>query len=203
MECDTQMCQVCQFIFEISDCAIRSVTVTDILSGKHPMPFTSRASWKKSQQDCPSQRRVFAHLSQGMRPTKKNTKIKDIKRYICVVILGRDGLLIVKQTTPFNRCSELTVIPQGVVSGLLTALHLRLHHPSKSQLMKVFHRYFYALDSDHIIQSVTSQCSQCAALAKLPPEVMEYTISQDKISGPGTHFAFDVMCCAKQKICVL
>jgi hypothetical protein len=142
---------------------------------------------------------VFDHLSQGTRPSKKNTKIKDVKKYLQVVSLSRDGVLIVKHTVPFVHMKHLIVVPRSVLPGLLTALHLQLDHPVKSQLVKVFHRYFYALDADNNIQSVTSACSQCAALARLPQEVVEYSSSPPP-TGPGSMFACDVLRRAKQKI---
>ena len=117
--------------------------------------------------------------------------------------LSRDGLIVVKKQIPFEPARELIVVPRAIVPGLLTALHLRLHHPVKSQLSKVFNRYFYALDSERYIQSVTSSCSQCAAVARLPKEVVEFSTSQDPPTSPGSHFACDVLCRAKQKILVL
>ena len=46
---------------------------------------------------------------------------------------------------PFAQTRDLTVVPRQVLPGLLSALHLKLGHPSKYQLTKVFHRYFFAL----------------------------------------------------------
>ena len=60
------------------------------------------------------------------------------------------------------------MVPRHVLSGLLTALHLKLQQPTKLQLSKVFHRSFYALDSDREIALVTEQCATCAAIATMP-----------------------------------
>jgi hypothetical protein len=67
----------------------------------------------------------------------------------------------------------------------------------------VFHRYFYALDTDQYIQTVTSNCPQCAALATLPQEVTKFSTSSAPPTGPGISFACDVMRRAKQKVLVL
>ena len=139
-----------------------TVIVGDILQNKCPTPFTSRPSWKRSQQDCGALKRTFAHLSQGTRPSKKSKRMSDVKRYLNVATLSRDGLLVVKKSQPFMRTRDLIVIPRSVLPGLLTALHLRLQHPSKSQLHRVFHRSFYALDADNMINMITSSCAQCA-----------------------------------------
>ena len=117
-------------------------------------------------------------------PSKKKTTIRDVKRYLQVATLGQNGLLVVEQSLPFQPRQYLTIIPRRVLSGLLTALHLRLNHPSKHQLQQVFQRYFYALDFEKEITTVSSSCAQCAAIAKLP----------------GLYFACDIMRRCRQKI---
>lgn len=202
MECSNRDCQVCTFIAESEEATVRGVTVTDILEGKTSMPFMNPTSWKTTQQDCPSLRRTFSHLSQGTRPTKKMTNIKDVKRYLRVATIGQDGILVVKHRDPFTQTRNLIVVPRHVISGLLTALHLRLQHPSKTQLHRLFHRYFYALDSDHEIDLTSSSCAHCASLAQLPKEITDFSTSYpSKI--PGTFFACDVMCRARQKVLVM
>jgi hypothetical protein len=202
MECDQHSCQICKFISESECAAVFNVTVSDVINGRHSMPFTNTASWKKTQQDCPSLRRTYAQLSQGTRPGKKATTIKDVKRYLRVATLGREGLLIVKQTLPFMNTRHLTIVPRHILPGLLTALHLRLEHPSASQLNKVFHRYFYALDVDTEIKSNTAACAQCASLKQLPKEVVNFSTSVPPTS-PGSFFACDILCRSRQKIMVI
>ena len=41
---------------------------------------------------------THAHLTQGTRPFKKLTNIKDVKRYLNVATIASDGLLVVKLT---------------------------------------------------------------------------------------------------------
>jgi hypothetical protein len=202
MECSERNCQVCRFINESQDAAVYSVTVADIISGKQQMPFTNTASWKVTQQDCASLRRTYAHLSQGTRPGKKATHIKDVKRYLRFATLTRDGLLVRKESHPFTPTKNLIIVPRHIVPGLLTALHLRLQHPSASQLLKVFQRHFYALDADKEVKAVTSSCAQCESLRTLPKEIVEFSSSTPPHS-PGRSFACDVLCRAKQKILVI
>ena len=130
MECVNHDCQICNFIKESMECTVQRLTVTDVIEGKLPMPFTSRAAWKSTQQDCASLRRAYAHLSQATRPNRKATKIKDVKRYLRVCTLGRDGILVVKDEVPFLPTRELLVVSRHVLPGLLTALHLKLQHPT-------------------------------------------------------------------------
>ena len=202
MECHEHECQICKFIHQSQCSVISSVSVSDVLQGRVPMPFCNPNTWKSTQHDCNDLRRTYAHLSQGTRPGKKATNITDVKRYLRVASVGRDGLLIVKQAVPFRRTQNLTIVPQHVLSGLLTALHLQFEHPTASQLTLAFNRYFYGLDSEAEIKSLTSSCSHCAALKQLPKEVEEFSTSAPP-SCPGTAFACDIMCRAQQKVMVI
>ncbi len=94
--CDDRSCQVCSFVDELSDTVVRSVTIQDVLNGSYKMPFLNRKAWSLTQQDCPDLRRAHAHLTQGTRPSKKATKIKDVKRYVGQVKVARDSLLVVE-----------------------------------------------------------------------------------------------------------
>ena len=202
MECTTHDCQICSFISTNTHSTICSISVNDVTENKTPMPFTNIVAWKQPQQDCPDLRRTYSHLSQGTRPTKKMSKIKDVKRYLRVATIGREGVLIVKSIVPFAPSRNLTVIPRHILPGLLTALHLRFQHPTSFQLQKVFHRHFYALDADKAIKSVTNNCAHCASLAQLP---LEITSSSTSVPAPrpGISFACDVLCRSRQKLFVI
>ena len=130
-ECLDSSCQICKFIVELEDSVIRSLSVSDVLQGAVKMPFTSRAAWKATQLECPHLRRTHSHLSQGTRPTKKATKIVDVKHYLKDVVIAADGLLVVRDHQPFQPPHERLVVPRSVLDGLLTALHIRFSHPSK------------------------------------------------------------------------
>jgi hypothetical protein len=70
VECVEYKCQVCIFAKSLDE----SVSVKDILSGKGSLPFTSRKAWLSTQLECKDLCRTKAHLVQGTRPTKKETK---------------------------------------------------------------------------------------------------------------------------------
>jgi hypothetical protein len=202
VECAEKSCQICKFVEESVTSAVYSLSVSDILQGKSVMPFLSPSAWKKSQQDCPALRRVYAQLSQGTRPGHKDNNIRLVKRYLRVCTIGRNGLLIVRKEMPFASARDLVVIPSKALPGLISALHLRLQHATKSQMLKVFHRYFYALDADKEIASACTLCPQCAAMAHLPREIEEFTTT-DEPQALGTHFACDILRRSRQCIFVL
>ena len=44
--CNPSACQVCQFVAENDTSVVRTVSIDSVLAGHHPMPFSSRATWK-------------------------------------------------------------------------------------------------------------------------------------------------------------
>jgi hypothetical protein len=201
-ECSDQSCQVCVFVKQSADSVIRNLTVKDVIDGSATMPFTNRAAWIATQQECADLRRTHSHLTQGTRPSKKQTKIPDVKRYLRQVTVARDGLLIVQQDLPFQGSHESIVVPRNVLHGLLTALHIRFSHPSSYQLKQLFNRYFYALDLDKAIQALTDNCHHCNSLKSLPIHLHPQSTSIPP-SSIGTHFAADIMKRYRQLILVL
>lgn len=170
-DCFDPSCQVCKFITQAEESVVRHLSAQDVLSGQKNLPFTSRKTWLSIQSECADLRRTHAHLIQGTRPSKKLTNIKDVKRYLSVASISSDGLLVVKKTEPLAPSRDCIVVPRQVLDGLLTALHLRLSHPSCLQLKKVVSRYFYALDLDKAIERVSLGCHPCAALRHVPHAV--------------------------------
>ncbi len=150
--------------------------------GKIKLPFTSRAAWSAIQSDCPDLRRTRAHLVQGTRPSKKVTNAKDVKRYLQVASLAKDSLVVVRRNEPLAPARECIVVPRQILDGLLTAQHIQLDHPSSHQLKSIIHRYFFALDMDKSIDTVTADCQQCAALRTVPS-----TIQLQSSSDPQMH----------------
>ena len=167
-ECSDSSCQVCKFVAEMETSVVRSLSVNDVINGSFRMPFTSRAAWQATQQECPDLRRAHSHLRQGTRPSKKVTKIPDVKRYLKNARISSDGLLVVPDNPPFQPPRERIIVPRNVLDGLLTAIHIRFNHPSKFQMKRLVSRYFYALDLDKSIESVTSSCHICQSLETIP-----------------------------------
>ena len=202
VQCDSQSCQICQFVADTSDCVVRRVSVESILKGDSNMPFVSRPAWLATQQDCPDLRRVYAQLKQGTRPSKKMTKIPNIKRYLRNAVIARDGVLVVKESIPFQGTVERIIVPQNVIYGLVTATHLRLDHPTSYQLKRVLSRYFYAISLDNIVEEVTKMCHICNSLMSIPLHLVEQS-SSDPPPSIGTFFAADVMKRNKQLVFII
>lgn len=135
--CDAPQCQICSFVRQSEESVILRVSVDELLAGNSRLPFTTRSTWLSIQSECPDLRRTHAHLKQGTRPSKKITNIRDIRRYLNITTLSKDGLIVVPRNEPLASPRECIVIPRQVLHGLLTALHIKLDHPSSFQLKSI------------------------------------------------------------------
>ena len=201
-DCAVPSCQVCAFVRQTEDSVVQRVSLTDVLAGNKRLPFTSRSTWLGIQSECPDLRRTHAHLLQGTRPSKKITNAKDVKRYLRVATIAKDGLLVINREKALLSPRECIVVPRGVLDGLLMSLHLQLEHPTRHQLKTVVNRHFFALDMDHAIARVTDGCHQCASLRTVPNLVTPQSTG-DPPDIVGTAFAADVLRRARQYILVL
>ena len=199
-ECNAPRCQICNFIVQTEDSVVRSVQ--EIVDNMGRLPFTTRSSWLDIQSECDDLRRTHAHLKQGTRPSKKITNVKDVKRYLSVASISKDGLLVVPRNDPLLPTRELIIVPRSVIHGLVTALHLKLDHPSKHQLQLVMKRHFYALDMSNAIEVVTDSCHVCISLKKFPESFVTQS-SEDPPEAVGMSFAADVLKQNRQLILVL
>ena len=181
--CNEPAYQMCLFAKSLDDSVVRAVPVRDILDGTGPPPFTSRSAWHATQSECRDLRRTRAHLLQGTRPSKKETRIKSVKRYLSRVSLSSDGLLVVAHTDALSPSREAIVVPEEILPGLLSALHLRLNHPSQTELAKVVRRYFWAINLDSAIATTSTSCHLCASLSKVPKSLIPQSSSDPPLCG--------------------
>ena len=190
--CDDPRCQVCSFVSDAENLAVRPISVYDVLSGKTSLPFISCSAWLQLQLESPDLRRVHSHLKQGTRLSKKLTNIKDVKHYLNLVSISRDGLLILKRDEPFAASRECVVIPRSVVDGFLAALHVKLDHPFRHQMKLVSQRYCFALDLDKALDRCSQCCHLCSSLKKVPSALVEQSTS-DPPDSFGISIAADVI----------
>ena len=77
--------------------------------------------------------------------------------------IAKDGLLVVRKTNPLSPPTELIVVHRSVLDGLVTALHIKLDHPSKHQLLLMMKRTFYALDMQAAVARVSDSSHMCVS----------------------------------------
>ena len=202
VECSDHSCQICKFVEETAENVVRTVSVQDVVKGHVPMPYISRSGWLNTQKECSELRKVYQYLSQGNRPSKKMTKIPNIKRFLQRVVIARDGLLVVVENRPFQRTTERIVVPCNIAYGLFAALHIIFIHPTAFQLKRVASRYYYALNMDSIIEEISHECPQCNALSSIPEGMCEQS-SVESPSHVGSSYAADIIKRNKQLILIL
>ncbi len=202
-ECNETACQVCGFIKRTEmSVVVRGIDINEIVDGKVRLPFLSRQAWATIQSECPDLRRTHAHLSQGTRPSKKLTNIRDVKRYLNIASIAHDGLLVARKEQPLSTHQDRIIIPRHVLEGLLTAMHIQLDHPTQYQMKKAVSRYLYALDLDKAIENVTESCHPCTSLKQIPRTPIQQS-SCDPPEGVGISFAADILKYDRQCILVL
>ena len=202
LECYNQNCQVCSFVQALSEEPVINAATINPEDALDSPVYTSRSAWSNIQSSCSSLRRVYAHLQQGTRPSKKETNVRDVKSYLSRATIAPDGLLIVPNKDMFGTARDRIVVPRQVVHGLATAIHLKLGHPTQHQLKAVFCRYFFALSMDSVLRKVTEACDQCASLKRNVPIPPVFT-TQPPPETILTSFAADVMKRARQQILVV
>ena len=90
-------------------------------------------------------------------------------------------------------------MPRSVLDGLLTAIHIKLDHPSKHQLQMVIQHH---LDMSAAIARVSDSCHTCASLKKFPTSLTNQS-SEDPLKVVGLSFAADIIRRCRQFILLL
>jgi hypothetical protein len=188
-------CQICKFVNDLETSAVRELSVQDIMSGHCPVPYMTRSAWIQAQQECPDLQQVYRLLRDGRTQSRKRKCLTDVERYLQHCRLSTsptDDFIIVTHEEALKPTRQRMVVPRKVVDGLLTALHLRLSHPSIHQLKKIFNRGFYALDSDKAIKRTVEGCHTCASLKRVPAQFKSFSSSvpPDRV---GSWYAGDVV----------
>ena len=200
--CQSTSCQICKYISESEDIVVRSTTVDSILSGHYDVPYANRNAWKNLQMECPDLRRLHAYLWKGLEPSSKRTNITSVKRYLQKAVISNDGLIVVPHSEPYLPRRDLIVVPQHLLHGLLTSIHLKLNHPTASQLLKVFGRCYYTQNLQQAANTVINNCHTCQSLKSLPKQLHKQS-STDFPESPCRSFAADIVRRFRQKIFVL
>jgi hypothetical protein len=58
VKCVGDKCQVCLFTSKLDTTVVRSISVSDVKSGRAQIPYTNRKAWIENQSECPDLRRL-------------------------------------------------------------------------------------------------------------------------------------------------
>ena len=198
-------CSMCKFVAEEMNSVVQRVTVEDILEGKAKFPWTNRNAWRGIQEECSTLRKVKFFKSKGTKPGKNSRHLRQVRRYLVDslgIIISHDEVLISPHSPPLGPIIERIVVPDQILHGILTMLHLILEHPTAYQLTKAFGRHFFALDSEKAIKEVSTVCPVCAAVKEIPSAmILESTDPPPNVVGG--RFAADVIKRWSQKILII
>ena len=200
--CTSRSCQICKFVKEETEVVVGSYTVKDILDGTVNLPFTNSSAWLEIQDECYDLKRLRQFLQNGTSPGKKSKNLRTVKRYISSrVVISDKGLLVVRNLQPLGPNIDRIVVPQQMLHGILTALHIKLSHPTSHQLTKIC-RYFFAINLDNAVSKVVKSCSTCNAIKDIPKALVPQS-SEPPPDFIGQTFASDIIKRFLQKILVL
>ena len=202
IQCTDKSCQICQFVNEHLNIAVKQISVEEVVDGSVKMPFYNMAAWKDAQKEDKDLKRTFSQLNSGTHIGKKERNLNEVRQYMRIASISQNGVLIRRKPNAFGRDYELIIVPQKLASGLISVLHIRLGHPTKTQFRKLWDRYFFALNAEDLIDKCTQSCSLCASLKKVPKELFEQSTSE-VVDVVGQEFSADVIRRSKQKLLVV
>ena len=199
---DSKSCQVCKFVSDSAESVVNKVSISDVMDGKVKLPFTTKSTWIEVQKECPELRKVVNHIKRGTKPHKKSKNLTIVRKYLNNnLILSSDGLLTNYSVKALSSSHQI-VVPQQVIHGIVTALHIILNHPTQHQLMEVFSRYFFTLGLDKVASAVSKSCHHCSSIKDVPKSLISQSTSEPP-SHVGCTFAADIIKRCKQKIFII
>ena len=208
-DCNSDHCSIHKFLNEAIDSVVDEGAKNCQI--KNEANYNNKTSWKSAQeanQACVISKQL---LTSGKPPPKAIGKTSgefynDIRQYCRDATVTKDGLLVVKAKPDLlsgNIPRERIIIPKPLVPALLYHLHNHNDaHPVRSQQKASFQRQFYAIHIDKHLDLLYKNCYKCAALQKLPRQIIQNETKTD-VTGPQTHFHADVIKRATQNILTL
>ena len=210
--CTSQKCQICKFAKDwenMGDKAseIRMLSIEDVKAGRALMPLVQRNTWKNMQKRDPIHKKIVELIATQQLPESKktkgiHTKIKLLHNLYTQgkLYIDNTGLILVR--TPQGKIDGSVIsIPPTLFPGLVSALHVRLDHPSRTQLANLIARYFYTPGWRTTVEEICDNCHQCASLRKLPKVLLNDTTATT--DGIASNFAADVIERHSQKILIV
>ena len=196
VECTLEDCRVCL------EAAKPDLTVMG--TTKAVPHIASTAGWQEMQRSDKDLRQACSILTSGSKLSAKQKHAGDVKKYLKVCKVNKDGLLVAEKQRPLQaRPSERIVIPRSYAPHICRIIHNKLDHPVPNQMKKLFDMSYFTLDSDALLKEIYDTCEvPCQASRILPKEKMEFKTST-KPQAAGSFLNADVMEEAQQKVLVL
>jgi hypothetical protein len=161
----------------------------------------------KIQKNDKLHRELIRLISSGQTPEKKKTGeqftlLKRMYNLYRVGLLKVDsgGLIVIRHCDVKGEEFDAISVPEEMFPGLVTALHIKLFHPSRLQLQRLLSRFFFCLNSAKVVDQIQSNCPICTSLSNVPNEIVKQSTSP---SGTfGSKFSADVIKQHKQLLLI-
>ena len=202
--CTYERCKICKFAYEMESVGdsvvytVHSINANDVDNGLIKMPHSQRPAWKNVQSQDHVHRMLLDLVRDSKIPEKKKrkgdfTRVKRLHNLYRTgqVKIDHDGFVTVKHTDAVGNVYYAISVPANFYPGLVQALHIKLNHPSKSQLLRLMSRHFYCAGQARIIEEITSACTLCASLRELPKELFSQSTTLNPVFG--ATFSADVI----------
>ena len=153
--------------------AASTSSLMDILERSHinKIPFGSIQAWRNIQEQSKICRRFMDLKRTGQLPGKKERDRALLNKMIKNCSINDD--LIVSSGFDSNYMMDVhkTFVPPEFIYSILTVMHMKLNHPTISQLGRIFHKYFSGFNSAKICKELTETCSLCESIKRFPVEL--------------------------------
>ena len=199
-------CQICIWINDKEEQVVRRLIpseVEKIISGKSPMPYTSRNYWRKRQLEDHTLKQVAHHLKHGSTPPKSHS-YQRVRRYLQTqhgLYLSSDNVLLAPSIKEFSTTPRF-VVPEASTSTLVSIFHHQFGCLAQTPLKDILRRHFFVLDLDAAVNQYVSACLSCAA-TRNKTHIDHPMSSVEPPRYFGDSFAADVIEREKQRILVL
>ena len=115
---DQKKCPCCKFAESFNDSLMFANAILlypwKTINDLQKIPFQSKQGWKNIQSQCKDLCKVEFYLKTNTRPGVRDTRIKDVKRYLQQDLVDNEGLLVTrKQYELEQRPRNLIVIPRA------------------------------------------------------------------------------------------
>ena len=139
---------------------VRTLNLNDYIDDPNKIPFQSKQGWKNIQNQCKDLRKAVAYIKTNTRPGVRDTKIKDVKRYLQQdLVVDSEGLVLARKEYELEpRQRNLIVIPRAFSRSFIRLLNDETSHPKAAQTLAKFNKRFYALDAKSIIDEICKNC---------------------------------------------
>ena len=114
IKCVDDNCQVCKFVAEHMDIAVRGITVAYTENGSSKMPFCNPQAWKDAQKNDADLKRTYAQLMSGTRPGKTEKYLRDVRRYLKSGLFPIPDFLFTENRMHTVEIMSIIIVPQSL-----------------------------------------------------------------------------------------